>query len=54
MRFKAKPLVEALFAIGIARPRISPQFEHSTFGLYRPVVTYRDRRLHMSWAPHQL
>jgi hypothetical protein len=52
--FKAKPLVDALFAIGIAQPRINPLFEYSPFGLYRPTVTYRDHRLHMRWAPHPL
>lgn len=49
--FKAKPLVDALFAIGLARPRIRPQFDHSPFGLYRPTIDFHQRRLRMRWAP---
>jgi len=47
----AKSASTSGFAIGIARPRISPHFNHSPFGLYRPELTYRDHRLHMRWAP---
>lgn len=52
--FKPRPLVDALFAIGLARPRIRPQFDHSPFGLYRPTVTFDRHRLSMRWAPGPL